>query len=97
MKLYDFKGVVYNLSRNILSLSLAIKVAENNEKNDKPNIIIPGANLSISIKSAGIFACVALKSKSKTNGNARPKIIFKGSLTISLNLCGPYGLPLLVN
>ena len=34
IKLCDFSGVVYNLSKNALSLSLAINVDENNVKKD---------------------------------------------------------------
>ena len=36
----DVNGVVYNLSKNKLSLSLAIKEAENKVKNDKPLISV---------------------------------------------------------
>ena len=46
MKLYDFKGVVYNLCKSALSLSLATSVAEKSVINDSPNTVMPGVRLS---------------------------------------------------
>ena len=84
MKSIPVNGVVYNLCKNALSRSFAIKVAENKVINANPKIVIPGVSVLISNKSTGMFACNALNSKSNIKGNPSPKNRVIGSRRISL-------------
>ena len=42
MNSFEVRGVVYSLCKNALSLSFAIKVAENNVIKDNPKMVSPG-------------------------------------------------------
>ena len=55
----------------------------NNVKKDRPNTVIPGVKCPISNSATGTFACMALRSSSKTSGNPSPKPRLIGSRRIS--------------